>query len=281
MQQQTFSFRALALSVTAAELGRAILWEGRGGSVRAMLGGEFLASAILVLLSALAGTNSARMARKNFVARCVCAVFLLWYLAELVVAAVMIQQLCWEQFSSMAFLGLLPVFLWAGWMFECGMFERMSGVLWWLLLEGGVLCVLGLAGQLRWQNLIPGGQERFGFPDVWLYPEYFSFPLLCGSGNKPRKDQKPFLFLPLLPALISSGYTLGLAMLFGVDASSRPGYELLRAWNFGGVSRFDAAFLLLWLAAALFRFCFLFRAVRFLCEKLMERPRPAGAEVSG
>lgn len=56
-----------------------------------------------------------------------------------------------------------------------------------------------------------------------------------------------------------------------------PGYELLRAWSFGGISRFDAAFLLLWLAAAIFRFGFIVRAVRLLCERLAEGPVNAEA----
>ena len=56
-----------------------------------------------------------------------------------------------------------------------------------------------------------------------------------------------------------------------------PGYVLLRAGSFGGISRFDAAFLLLWLAAAIFRFGFIVRAVRLLCERLAEGPVNAEA----
>ena len=48
-------------------------------------------------------------------------------------------------------------------------------------------------------------------------------------------------------------------------------------WSFGGISRFDAAFLLLWLAAAIFRFGFIVRAVRLLCERLAEGPVNAEA----
>ena len=69
---------------------------------------------------------------------------------------------------------------------------------------------------------------------------------------------------------------LGLALLFGAP-QAYPGYELLRAWSFGGISRFDAAFLLLWLAAAIFRFGFIVRAVRLLCERLAEGPVNAEA----
>ena len=73
------------------------------------------------------------------------------------------------------------------------------------------------------------------------------------------------------------GLCAGLALLFGAPQAYL-GYELLRAWSFGGISRFDAAFLLLWLAAAIFRFGFIVRAVRSLCERLAEGP--VNAEVA-
>ena len=88
--------------------------------------------------------------------------------------------------------------------------------------------------------------------------------------NTSKNSQKSALWLPLIPAIISSSYTLGLALLFGAP-QGYPGYELLRAWSFGGISRFDAAFLLLWLAAAVFRLCFLVRTARLLCERLAGR----------
>lgn len=78
----------------------------------------------------------------------------------------------------------------------------------------------------------------------FFYPEYFSFPFLCAGKNTLKNSQKSALWLPLIPAIISSGYTLGLALLFCAP-QGYPGYELLRAWSFGGISRFDAAFLLL------------------------------------
>lgn len=281
-QKQSFSAISLALSVAAAELGRAILGAGRSTSVRAAVLGSILAAVVFVLLAALAGVNASRMNRPSFGGRCVCAAFLLWYLFELARTASMIQQVCWEQFSSMAFVGLLPLFLWAGWRLGCGLFDRMASVLWWFILLGAVFCVAGLLGQLHWQNLVLNESgTSFVFLDAVFYPEYFSFPLLCTNKSKTNIRQKSLLFLPVISAVISSGYVLGLAMLFGGGQNSNepsyPGYELLRAWSFGGISRFDAAFLLIWLSAAIFRFCFLVRVLKLLCERLAVCPRPSGA----
>ena len=260
-QKQTFSAQTLTLSVAAAELGRAIFGAGQTGSVRAVLLSNVLAAAAFALLAALASVN----------------VFLLWYLFELVRTAAMLQQACWEQFASMAFIGLLPFFLWAGWSLGCELYDRMASVLGWLVVLGIVFCVLGLAGQLQWQVLVTGETAHsFVLPDATFYPEYFSFPLLCMSKNNAKISKKPIVWLPIIAAVISSGYALGLALLFGAP-QAYPGYELLRAWSFGGISRFDAAFLLLWLAAAIFRFGFIVRAVRLLCERLAEGPVNAEA----
>ena len=213
-QREGFSARTLALSTAAAELGRVILRAGQSGSVRAALLGNVLATAALVLLAVFVSWNAARLRRPGFVGNCCCAAFLLWYLWELVRTAAMIQQVCWEQFSSMAFFGLLPLLLWAGWSLGCELYDRMAAVLGAFVVLGSLFCLLGLA-------------------------------LLFGAPQ---------------------GY---------------PGYELLRAWSFGGISRFDAAFLLLWLAAAVFRLCFLVRTARLLCERLAGRPSgTAGAEAA-
>ena len=172
----------------------------------------------------------------------------------------------------MAFIGLLPFFLWAGWSLGCELYDRMASVLGWLVVLGIVFCVLGLAGQLQWQVLVTGETAHsFVLPDASFYPEYFSFPLLCMSKNNAKISKNPVVWLPVIAFVISSGYALGLTLLFGTP-QAYPGYELLRAWSFGGISRFDAAFLLLWLAAAIFRFGFIVRAVRLLCERLAEGP---------
>ena len=271
-QREGFSARTLALSTAAAELGRVILRAGQSGSVRAALLGNVLAAAALILLAVFVSWNAARLRRPGFVGNCCCAAFLFWYLWELVRTAAMIQQVCWEQFSSMAFFGLLPLLLWAGWSLGCELYDRMAAVLGAFVVLGSLFCLLGLASQLEWQNLVMCEAGRsFALPDAFFYPEYFSFPLLCMDENTSKTSRKSALWLPVIPAIISSGYTLGLALLFGAP-QGYPGYELLRAWSFGGISRFDAAFLLLWLAAAVFRLCFLVRTARLLCERLAGRP---------
>ena len=91
-QREGFSTRTLALSTAAAELGRVILRAGQSGSVRAVLLGNVLATAALVLLAVFVFWNAARLRRPGFVGNCCCAAFLLWYLWEFVRTAAMIQQ---------------------------------------------------------------------------------------------------------------------------------------------------------------------------------------------
>ena len=93
-QKQTFSAQTLTLSVAAAELGRAIFGAGQTGSVRAVLLSNVLAAAAFVLLAALVSVNASRLNRPGFAGKCICAVFLLWYLFELVRTAAMLQQAC-------------------------------------------------------------------------------------------------------------------------------------------------------------------------------------------
>ena len=71
-QKQTFSAQTLALSVTAAELGRAIFGAGQTGSVRAALLSNVLAAAAFLLLAALASVNASRLNRPGFAGKCIC-----------------------------------------------------------------------------------------------------------------------------------------------------------------------------------------------------------------
>ena len=181
-QKQTFSAQTLALSVTAAELGRAIFGAGQTGSVRAVLLSNVLAAAAFVLLAAHVSVNASRQTSPGVAGTSIGAVILLWNLCELVRTAARLQQACWEQFASMAFIGLLPFFLWAGWSLGCELYDRMASVLGWLVVLGIVFCVLGLAGQLQWQVLVTGETAHsFVLPDASFYTEYFSLPLLCRS----------------------------------------------------------------------------------------------------
>ena len=74
------------------------------------------------------------------------------------------------------------------------------------------------------------------------------------------------MWLPIIAAVISSGYALGLALLFGAP-QAYPGYELLRAWSSGSFSRMDALLLLLWLLCAVYRASMLCAAIRLLWQQ--------------
>ena len=215
-QKQTFSAQTLTLSIAAAELGRAIFGAGQTGSVRAVLLSNVLAAAAFVLLAALASVNASRLNRPGFAGKCICAVFLLWYLFELVRTAAMLQQACWEQFASMAFIGLLPFFLWAGWSLGCELYDRMASVLGWLVVLGIVFCVLGLARQLQWQVLVTG--ETGTFVCACRMPLFIRnispFRFSVGAKMMRKSVKKPVVWLPIIAAVISSGYALGLALLF-------------------------------------------------------------------
>lgn len=253
-QKQTFSARTLTLSIAAAELGRAIFGAGQTGSVRAVLLSNVLAAAAFVLLAALASVNASRLNRPGFAGKCICAVFLLWYLFELVRTVAMLQQACWEQFASMAFIGLLPFFLWAGWSLGCELYDRMASVLGWLVVLGIVFCVLGLAGQLQWQVLVTGETAHsFVLPDATFYPEYFSFPLLCMSKNN-AKISKSLSYgfqssLPSFPQVMRWGWPffsahrrLTRAMsCCGRGASAASPALMLRSCSSGWRRRFSAS----------------------------------------
>ena len=100
----------------------------------------------------------------------------------------------------------------------------------------------------------------FRFP---LYAESIAWPLLFGK--RGCTGRRCFL-LPFLTLAGLFGFALGRELLFG-SGRPLPGNELLRTGTMGRVSRLDAAFLLVWLAAALFRGCFLVRVLReLLCR---------------
>jgi len=63
--------------------------------------------------------------------------------------------------------------------------------------------------------------------------------------------------------------------LCALHGNALPGIELLRAGRLGSISQFDALVLLVWLAAAMFRFCVLVQVVRQLAGRLWGRATPA------
>ena len=251
--EQTGSFRAaVPLSVLTAVLGQCIT---SGSSMPArllLLQGFPMALGIGLLSSCLVPAEGEEELRSEtgIRPRLLCLLLSVWFGAELWETLWQAQQVCREQFSSMAVLGVLPLLLWAGWQLKPDVFSRSAGVLWWALALAGLACVGSLHGQLHWENLFPAPLHR---ENKTLF------------GKRGCTGRRCFL-LPFLTLAGLFGFALGRELLFG-SGRPLPGNELLRAGTLGRVSRLDAAFLLVWLAAALFRGCFLVRVLReLLCR---------------
>lgn len=212
--------------------------------------------------------------------RCANAAFLLWFGAELVRTVLDAQSVCRQQFGSNALIGLLPLLvLLSGWM-ENHAYNYTARILWWLLLAAGAVCVIGLAGQMHWQRLFgpeTGSVWQTPLPQLALYPEYFSLAFLCTRGR-----ERSGAFLPFWAFGIQAGYSLALELVLGLGRMRSPDYtglELLRAWGFGFFSRLDAVLILIWLAIALFRICFLCSCIQLLWRRSVALvPGRAGKE---
>ena len=165
----------------------------------------------LVLITALTAGAELRadscFSGADLRSRVVCGGLGLWFVWEAVETFRQAQELCWENFSSMAMLGLLPLLLWAGWKLEPSVLVRCA-------------------------------------------------PILCWA------------------AALAGSFALCTELVFGAG-NALPGIELLRAGRLGSISRFDALVLLVWLAAAMFRFCMLVQVVRQLAGRLWGRATPA------
>lgn len=222
---------------------------------------------MLCLVSALVGTELSDECRRGTLSKLGSCVLGVWFLAELVRTAFTAHTLCRAQFDSLAVLGLLPLLLLAGWALPTEVFDRSSVVLWGAAALAALLCICGLWGQLRWQNLYtpaPGSTA----PLLPIYPEYFAFGLLC-----PPEEGRRGVWMPLGTLAIQVAHCLLLALLFGSAGELiQPGRELLGAVTLGGASSFDAVFLLVWLAAALFRVCVLAKVFCLLAGHLSARP---------
>lgn len=263
--EQTGSFRAaVPLSVLTAVLGQCITSGSAMPARLLLLQGLPMALGIGLLSSCLMPAEGEEELRSEtgIRPRLLCLLLSVWFGAELWETLWQAQQVCREQFSSMAVLGVLPLLLWAGWQLKPDVFSRSAGVLWWALALAGLACVGSLHGQFHWENLFPEAEPtgNLRFP---LYAESIAWPLLFGKRGCTGRHcfRLPFLTLAGL-----FGFALGRELLFG-PGHPLPGNELLRTGTLGRVSRLDAAFLLVWLAAALFRGCFLVRVLReLLCR---------------
>ena len=119
-------------------------------------------------------------------------------------------------------------------------------MLWWFVAVGGVVCLLGLAGQLHWYRLYTPAQPATANWGVPVYAEYFAGALLCSARSARRT-----VWLPVWGFAVQAAALMGSALLFGSGAYPR--LELLRAWSSGSFSRMDALLLLLWLLCAVYR----------------------------
>ena len=162
-----------------------------------------------------------------------------WFLAELFGTVMQAQNICQQEFRSMALIGLLPLLLWAGWCIPPSGWDAPARVLWWFVLLGGLVCLTGLAGQMDWAHLLTADAE-------------------------PRSMS----WLPWLTFLAQAGLTAGMCLVFG--AADYPAQELLRAWSADVFSRMDALLLLIWLTCAIFRTGFLCAAVRTVWQRAVQ-----------
>ena len=164
-------------------------------------------------------------------------------------------------------LGLLPLLLWAGWKLEPSVLVRCAPILCWAAALTVLLCLLGLNGQFHWESLMmQADAQTIILP---LYPEYFALPLFC-----PAKQVRYAVWLPVKAFILAGSFALCTELVFGAG-NALPGIELLQAGRLGSISRFDALVLLVWLAAAMFRFCVLVQVVRQLAGRLWGRATPA------
>ena len=76
-----------------------------------------------------------------------------WFLAELFGTVMQAQNICQQEFRSMALIGLLPLFaLGRVGVFRLPGWDAPARVLWWFVLLGGLVCLTGLAGQMDWRT---------------------------------------------------------------------------------------------------------------------------------
>lgn len=222
-------------------LGVLVAWVGAIWKVQDSLWGNALYKAVLIVLLAV----------------------------EFVETAATAQDVCRQEFSSMALLGLLPLLILAGWKLSFSGWEVPARVLWWLMALSGAIFLLGVADQMRWERLLefPDTMSRWISP---IYAEYFLFPML----SQKKKPAKAFC-LPVSVFALRAAAALSFGLVFGAD--SYPAYELLRAWSIGAFSRMDAFLLLVWFGCALFRLCYLTALLRRVLKTGISNRKTEGA----
>ena len=109
MERSCFSEKTLTLSVLTAEFARCVLQTGAPVTTRSLFFQGLPMALALVLITAL--TTGAEQRANSFWgtdlrSRVVCGGLGLWFVWEAVETFRQAQELCWENFSSMAMLGL-------------------------------------------------------------------------------------------------------------------------------------------------------------------------------
>ena len=260
-QNAGFSVSAVALGILTAALAD---MDAPGGSVRAVILYSLVNTGCLTVFVLLAGIfwQSAGKCRRP--ASLVLAV---WLLVELTQTILQANHIAQQEFRSMALIGILPFLLWAGWNIAPCSWNASARVLWWFLALGGVICLLGLFGQLSWPRLVAADallpvQESTAV----FYAEYLLWPLLC-----PDASMRKAACLPWAACAVQVTSAMGMGLVFG--ASGYPALELLRAWSVGAFSRMDALLLLIWLACAVYRVCTLCATLHICYSKVIGEKR--------
>lgn len=268
MQEKTgVSVHAAALSIFTAAAAESI---PQGMSLRLLLLQGVLCAGMLTVLSALSFAVWQKAPAASIASRAAKTLLMFWLAAELVRTFLQAQQVCREEFSSMALIGFLPLLLWAGWATAPSGWDAPARVLWWFAAAGVLILVVGLSGQMQlprlWTAVRSVPAEKWKVP---LYAEYFALPLFCTGPKRQRAA-----WLPFLPCAVQTAAAFGMVLVFG---DGYPGRELLRAWSTGLFSRMDALLLLIWLMCAVFRMGLLCACLHELLRQL--RPCHAGSEV--
>ena len=175
----------LALSLVTAALAEFLLSFGLQADVRTQLLGGGAGTLGMALLTGLLAEPLSRC-RPEGAGRLVYLWLGVWLAAELIQLLWQAHQLCWQQFSSLAVIGLAPGLLWIGWCSGQPNLDHTARILWWFVAVGGLIALLGLGEQARWQRLM----ETDSLPATWtvpLYAEYFTDGLRCQSGRIWRR----------------------------------------------------------------------------------------------
>lgn len=195
--EQTGSFRAaVPLSVLTAVLGQCIT-SGSAMPARLLLLQGFPMALGIGLLSAClmpAEGEEELRSETGIRPRLLCLLLSVWFGAELWETLWQAQQVCREQFSSMAVLGVLPLLLWAGWQLKPDVFFPQCG---------GLVVGTGAGGScLRWEPAWPAPLGK-SFPRSGTHRES-PFPALCGIHRVAASIWKTRMHREaLLPAAVS------------------------------------------------------------------------------